>query len=92
MAMARSQTARVVQPLAKGQITIPVGIRRALGIDESTLLEIRLDGEQIVITKLPQSTREVRLYTDEEIRAFLAEDVISPADAAWVQQMLAGLR
>ena len=90
--MARSQTARVVQPLAKGQITIPVGIRRALGIDESTLLEIRLDGEQIVITKLPQSTREVRLYTDEEIRAFLAEDVISPADAAWVQQMLAGLR
>jgi bifunctional DNA-binding transcriptional regulator/antitoxin component of YhaV-PrlF toxin-antitoxin module len=90
--MARSPTERIVQPLAKGQITIPVSMRRALGIDETTPLRIRLEGEDIVISKLQGPDPTVRLYTDEEIEAFLAEDVLTPADAEWVQQMLAGLR
>ena len=90
--MVRSQTERIIQPLAKGQITIPVTMRRALGIDETTPLRIRLEGDEIVISKLIDSGRPVRLYTDEEIEAFLAEDILTPADAEWVQQMLAGLR
>jgi AbrB family looped-hinge helix DNA binding protein len=90
--MARSQTVRIVHPLAKGQITIPVGIRRALGIDETTLLQVTLEGERIVITKVPEPRRDMRLYTDEEIQEFLAEDALSPAEAEWVQQMLTGLR
>jgi bifunctional DNA-binding transcriptional regulator/antitoxin component of YhaV-PrlF toxin-antitoxin module len=90
--MARSSTERIVQPLAKGQITIPVSMRRALGIDETTPLRIRLEGEQIVISKLSKPHPDIRLYTDEEIERFLAEDVLAPADAEWVQQMLAGLR
>lgn len=90
--MARSPTERIVQPLAKGQITIPVIMRRALGIDETTLLRIRLEGDDIVISKLPEAGPSVRLYTDEEIEAFLAEDVLTPADAEWVQQLLTGVR
>ncbi len=89
--MVRSQTERIIQPLAKGQITIPVTIRRALGIDETTPLRIRLEGDEIVISKLSGSDGPVRLYTDEEIEAFLAEDILTPADAVWVQHMLAGL-
>jgi AbrB family looped-hinge helix DNA binding protein len=88
--MARSTTTKIVQPLAKGQITIPVAMRRALGITETSMLLIRLEGEQIVISKLgATSDEDVRLYSDVELAEFLAEDVIEPADAEWVRQMLA---
>ena len=90
--MARSPTERIVQPLAKGQITIPVSMRRALGIDETTPLRVRLEGEAIVISKLSEQGADVRLYTDEEIESFLAEDVLTPADAEWVQQLVVGIR
>jgi AbrB family looped-hinge helix DNA binding protein len=75
--------------MAKGQITIPVAMRRALGITPSTLLELTLVDDTIVVSKLPRnSDRDVRIYTDEEIAEFLNEDKLSPADAQWVREML----
>jgi bifunctional DNA-binding transcriptional regulator/antitoxin component of YhaV-PrlF toxin-antitoxin module len=72
--------------MAKGQITIPVAMRRALGITNETLLEVSLQGDQIVISKLSlKSDHPVRIYTDEEIAEFLEADKISPELAAWVQ-------
>lgn len=84
---------KVVRPLPKGQITIPVAIRRALGITESSLLEIGLDGERIVFSKLDHiGDSSLRLYSDEEIAEFLEEDRITPEIAQRVRDLMqAGL-
>ena len=88
--MARS-FAKVVQPLAKGQITIPIAMRRALGITDSSLLQLRLIGNVIIISKLPvESEREPRIYSDEEIAQFLEDDRLSPELADWARRRLGG--
>jgi len=80
---------KVVRPLAKGQITIPVAIRRALGITESSLLEVSLRGDKIVISKLAaQPDESFRIYSDEEIEEFLVEDKISPTTAERVRELM----
>lgn len=38
---------------SKGQITIPVAIRKALGIGERDRVDISLEGDRAVITKAP---------------------------------------
>lgn len=84
--MAQPATTKIVQPLAKGQITIPIAMRRALGITDTTLLEVSLEGDQIVISKLSlEPDHPVRIYTDDEIAEFLEADKISPELAAWVR-------
>lgn len=35
----------------RGQVTIPLPIRKRLGIDEGTQIEFDVDGKRIVITK-----------------------------------------
>lgn len=91
--MTRFQESKIIRPLPKGQITIPAPIRRALGISDSSLLEIALEGERIVITKLERSVNvSPRLYSDEEIAEFLAEDEISADTAERVRGLMrAGL-
>ena len=87
--MVRSSISKVVRPLSKGQITIPVSIRRALGITESSLLEVSLEGDRIVISKLetqPEGT--FRVYSDEEIARFLEEDKITPETADRVRELM----
>jgi bifunctional DNA-binding transcriptional regulator/antitoxin component of YhaV-PrlF toxin-antitoxin module len=79
----------IVRSRANGRFTIPAAMRRALDIDRSSQLWIRLRGNQIVISKVaPHTDHGVRTYTDEEIDGFFAEDVIEPAEADWVDQML----
>ena len=40
---------KVIRPLRSGQITIPAAFRRALGIDEDTLLRISVKGSELRI-------------------------------------------
>lgn len=51
------------------QVTIPAEIRRALGIREGDLLEVRLEGERIVLEKaeleLPRIGLGMRVTTEE---------------------------
>ena len=91
--MPHTQRRRIIRPLPKGQITIPIAIRRELDITESSLLEIALEGERIVISKLdPSGDLAPRLYSDAEIAEFLAEDRISPETAERVRELMrAGL-
>jgi transcriptional pleiotropic regulator of transition state genes len=43
---------KVVKVTSKGQVTIPVEVRVALGIDEDTHLEVSEDGDEIRLRKL----------------------------------------
>jgi AbrB family looped-hinge helix DNA binding protein len=43
---------KVVKVTSKGQVTIPVEVRSALGIDEETYLEVSKDGNEIRLRKV----------------------------------------
>jgi transcriptional pleiotropic regulator of transition state genes len=43
---------KAVKVTSKGQITLPIEIRTALGIDEGAYLEVLEDGEEIRLRKL----------------------------------------
>jgi transcriptional pleiotropic regulator of transition state genes len=45
-------TAQVVRVTAKGQLTVPVSIRRSLGIREGDYLAVYLDGDGIRLKKV----------------------------------------
>ena len=84
---------KLVRPLSRGQITIPVEFRKKLGIDTNTILSLALRGNKIEIT--PAIVREVdeeelREYTDEEISQFLRDDKIDRETARTVKRLLAG--
>ena len=65
----------VVKPLPKGQITIPATIRRQLGIDENTLLDISVKEGEIVVKPLKSiPAKYLRSYSNEELESFLKED------------------
>lgn len=82
---------KIVKPLSRGQITIPVEFRKKLGIDNNTILSIALKGKKIEIT--PAIVREVdeeelREYTDKEISQFLQDDKIDQETARTVKRLL----
>jgi len=82
---------KLVKPLSRGQITIPIEFRRKLGIEANTVLNLTLKGNKIEIT--PAVVREVgeeelREYTDEEISQFLQEDKIDQQTARAVKRLL----
>ena len=90
--MGKQSTTRLVKPYARGQITIPVEFRERLGIDENTVLQMRLKGSTIEITPLRvvDEDRLLREYDPAEIEAFLAEDKIDSQTAARARKLLAG--
>jgi AbrB family looped-hinge helix DNA binding protein len=80
---------RVVQLPARGQITIPTEFRRRLGLEDGALLRMRLVGDKIEIEPLAMTEAGLRLYTDEELRQFQAEDKIDAESVAAVRRLLA---
>jgi AbrB family looped-hinge helix DNA binding protein len=80
-------TRKTVKPLAKGQITIPIEFRRALGIDSETLLNVSLVDDHLEITPVVDQA-QLRRYTDEEITRFLEEDKLEPSVADKVRDLL----
>jgi AbrB family looped-hinge helix DNA binding protein len=79
---------KLIKPLAKGQITIPLEFRKALGLDSETLLSVTLVEDHLEIRPIRQSEEELRLYTDEEISRFLEEDKLDPEVAQRVRNLL----
>ena len=80
---------RVVQLPARGQITIPTEFRRRLGLEDGALLRMRLVGDKIEIEPLAMTEAGLRLYTDEELRQFQAEDKIDAESVTAVRRLLA---
>jgi bifunctional DNA-binding transcriptional regulator/antitoxin component of YhaV-PrlF toxin-antitoxin module len=89
MADAKALT-KLVRPLSKGQITLPIEFRRRLKIDAETILSLTLKGGQIEIVPLRPMPREeaLREYGQDEIERFLTEDRLDPATATKVRRLL----
>ena len=87
---ANKPLAKVVRPLAKGQITLPIEFRRRLKIDAGTILNLTLKGGRIEIVPLRPVPQEeaLRGYAQDEIRRFLKEDRLDWRTAAKVRRLL----
>lgn len=83
--------ARLVKPLAKGQITLPVAFRRQLGIDATTILQVALREGKIEISpwRPPAREEQLREYSSAKIRQFLKDDRLDAKTAARVRRLLA---
>ena len=90
--MGNQSTTRLVRPRARGQITIPAEFRDQLGIDENTVLQMRLQGGKIEITplRMADDDRLLREYDPAEIQAFLEEDKLDRRTAEKARKLLAG--
>ncbi len=58
------------------QITIPAEIRKTLGLKEGDLLEVRLEGDKIVLQRLKRERKRLKLgrnVTPEEIERSIEE-------------------
>jgi len=89
--MVEKELTKIVKPLSKGQITIPVEFRRRLNIDANAFLQITLKEGKIEILPLqlmPEGEALLREYTDEEIQRFLEEDRLDLETLAKVRQLL----
>ena len=81
---------KLVRPLSKGQITLPIEFRRRLKIDAETILSLTLKEGKIEIVPLrPLALEEsMREYRDDEIERFLEEDRLDPDTAAKIRNLL----
>jgi len=81
---------KLVKPLPKGQITLPIEFRRRLKIDDKTILSLSLKGSKIEILPLRSVPREedMREYTEDEIDAFLKEDRLDSKTAQKIRRLL----
>lgn len=81
---------KLVRPLSKGQITLPVEFRRRLNIDAETILNVTLKEDRIEIVPLrPMPQPEpLRDYSPDEIERFLKEDRIDSDTARKVRRLL----
>jgi AbrB family looped-hinge helix DNA binding protein len=66
----------------KGQITVPVEIRRALGLLPGKKLNISLKGDDIVIQK-PAAVEDVRLVLQEEMKRQGTGGVKTESGCGW---------
>src|SRR5688500_3594937 len=62
--------------LGKGMITLPKKWRDELGIGNGDIVRAKKEGNRVGIEPTPQmtATAPYRVYSDEEIDAFLADD------------------
>jgi AbrB family looped-hinge helix DNA binding protein len=67
----------------KGQITVPVEIRRSLGLKPGKKLSISLNGDNIVIQK-PAALEEVRQLLSAEMKKQETSAVKTESGAGWI--------
>jgi AbrB family looped-hinge helix DNA binding protein len=81
---------KLVRPLSKGQITLPIEFRRRLRIGSDTILKLTLkdDGIEIIPLRPMPEEEALRDYSLDEIERFIAEDRIDRDTAAKVRRLL----
>ena len=65
---------------SRGQITLPVGLRKRFGIKSGDILILKDRGNEIVLK--PGVVLEVEYYSDEQIAQWDAEDALSNQERA----------
>jgi AbrB family looped-hinge helix DNA binding protein len=76
----------VLMVSSRGQITLPAGMRRHLGIAPGTALIVEeLDGE---LRLKPAAVMEVELYSDAQIQAWDRDDELTPAERERILERL----
>lgn len=85
-----SRRRQVVQASPRGQVTLPISVRRALAIHTDTLLDVTVDRGRVVLAPLRPSVSadQLRTYSDHELKQFLRDDQLSPADQQFVQRLV----
>ena len=80
----------LVKPLAKGQITIPVGFRKQLGITRSSYLKAEVKAGKLILSpvQLAEEEKYLRSYSDKQIKDFLAADKLDKKTYAKVKRYL----
>src|SRR2546428_13959744 len=83
-------SSRLVKPLSKGQITIPIAFRRQLGITEESILSVTVKNGRLELEPLRPTGGEqtLREYSDSQIRQFLKEDRLDRRTARRVRRVL----
>lgn len=77
---------RLVQLSARGQVTLPAGLRRSLGLRAGDTFRVRIDGGRIVLE--PVHAVAIELYEDERISEFeqassMSEEELQRARSEW---------
>lgn len=71
---------------ARGQLTLPAKLRKRLGIEPGGVVVAEEKDGALVLR--PAMVMPVRIYTDEEIAEWTADDAMSEADlAAWKDRL-----
>ena len=60
--------------LGKGMVTIPKKWRDDLGFSEGDIIKATKNGKNVVLTSPKARAVPYRIYTDEEIKAFIHDD------------------
>lgn len=63
---------------SRGQITLPAGLRKRLGIRPGGILSAEEKGGELVLR--PAVVLEMEIYTDADIRRWDEEDRLSPGE------------
>jgi AbrB family looped-hinge helix DNA binding protein len=88
--MAEKELTKVVRLRPRGQLTIPLELRRRLKIDADSFLQLTVKEGKIEIRPLRLTAEEevpLREYSDEEIQRFLEEDRLDPETLAKVRKL-----
>lgn len=84
--MAKTQ----VLPSSKGQVTLPISIRRKLNVGPNTVFDVSIKDESIILhpINLNSINDNPRLFSGEEIDEFLTADKISTENTNFFRKLL----
>ncbi|MDZ7800529.1 MAG: AbrB/MazE/SpoVT family DNA-binding domain-containing protein [Trueperaceae bacterium] len=76
----------LVQLSPRGQVTLPAGLRRALGLRAGDAFRVRVDDGRVVLE--PVEVVPIELYDDDRIAEFeqaasMSDEELERARAAW---------
>lgn len=81
---------RRVRVSSKGRVTLPADVRRHLGIQRGTILQMSVIHDRIELRKLPQLEGQplLREFIWEDYKPFFEEDYIQPSFASAVRRIM----
>lgn len=78
----------VVKLGKKGQVSIPKGVLRSLGLEGDSMLLVETTAEGAIVLR-PAGVYPIEIYTDERIKEFLEANEITSEEEERVQKLLA---